>query len=611
MHRLASLLTAVGLLAPAAPSLAGETYPTDACVSAKLEAAAVACGALVDLAGRRAGLAEAGASARSARPAANQAARFDAALAAAGEDLAARWSEAEAASLADGIACSDTTASSDAVMDLLEAEAASLVEDLVESGPGRSGATCALPVGSRVAEACREMLAAYGEHLGRRSDDRDQARLVARLAGAGAALERGLQHLPGHCGGDDAAGEVAARTHALVDRALQATTISPSVSGDFSEVVPPAQVEYAGRTLEPICSGGTPWSFWVRRGTVNKLLVYYQGGGACWSGLTCGGLPPLLNPTFKQSTGPFDDPANFDSGFADLSDPENPFRDWHLVFIPYCTGDVHWGDAVVDHENEINGRITRIYHKGYVNAQVAEKWAREHFVFPEQIFVTGSSAGSYGALVNSLPLQEFAYPSTDVAVLGDAGNGVITDAFLQNDLAKWGIEQNLPEWIPALNVPIGQLDSADLWSESAKFYHLNRFATYTSSYDGGTGGQSGFFNIMRNPGNFAAWLRWWEAACDWNVAMRDLNDRAAAEAANFRFYVGAGSRHTMWGSDKVYSDTTGNVPTIRDWVAAMIDGNGDWRNVACDDCEAVLPGDPTPPVLPTPPFTADGRIVCD
>ena len=57
-----------------------------------------------------------------------------------------------------------------------------------------------------------------------------------------------------------------------------------------------------------------------------------------------------------------------------------------------------------------------------VNAQVAEKWAREHFVFPEQVFVTGSSAGAYGAVVNSLPLQEFAWPSSDFAVLGDAGS---------------------------------------------------------------------------------------------------------------------------------------------------------------------------------------------
>ena len=36
-----------------------------------------------------------------------------------------------------------------------------------------------------------------------------------------------------------------------------------------------------------------------------------------------------------------------------------------------------------------------------VNARVVEKWAREHFVIPEQVFVTGSSAGAYGASSNA------------------------------------------------------------------------------------------------------------------------------------------------------------------------------------------------------------------
>jgi hypothetical protein len=612
MLRLSPLLAATGLLAAAVPAAAQDPYPTDTCVSTKLESAAVACQWVVGLTGLHAHLTSSGNPPASSQAAAHWDALLALRLSQVREGLAAHWSDAEANALANGVECSDTTVSSDAMATLLEDGASSIVEaTTAAAGPGRSGGTCSMPLARKAATACRGFLEAYGEHLAQRSQDRGQTRLAGQLEAAAQRLARGLQGTAEHCGGDATAAEIEARVGALVDDALLAATVSPSVPTGFSEVVPGAQVDYAGRTLEPTCSAGTPWSFWVRRGTVNKLLVYYQGGGACWSGLTCGGIPGLVNPTFKQSTGPFDNPANFSDGFADLSNPDNPFRDWHFVFVPYCTGDVHWGDAVVDHENEITGAITTIRHKGYVNAQVAEKWAREHFVFPEQIFVSGSSAGSYGALVNSLYLQEFPYPSTDVAVLGDAGNGVITDDFLANDLAKWGIEQNLPSWIPALNVPIDELDAADLWSESAKFYAMNRFATYTASYDGGTGGQSGFYNIMLNPGNFGAWLRWWEASCEWNGLMRDLNDRAALEAANFRFYVGAGSRHTMWGSDKVYSDTTGNVPTIRDWVAAMIEGNGDWQNVACDDCEAVLPGDPTPPSLPTPPFTADGRIVCD
>src|SRR5689334_15759391 len=33
---------------------------------------------------------------------------------------------------------------------------------------------------------------------------------------------------------------------------------------------------------EAICARGTPYSFWVRPGTVNKLLIFFEGGGGCW-----------------------------------------------------------------------------------------------------------------------------------------------------------------------------------------------------------------------------------------------------------------------------------------------------------------------------------------
>ena len=50
----------------------------------------------------------------------------------------------------------------------------------------------------------------------------------------------------------------------------------------------------------------------MKRGTVNKMLMYYQGGGACWDCATCS------PPTHKTAAGAFDNPADATSGFADL-----------------------------------------------------------------------------------------------------------------------------------------------------------------------------------------------------------------------------------------------------------------------------------------------------
>jgi len=67
----------------------------------------------------------------------------------------------------------------------------------------------------------------------------------------------------------------------------------------------------------------------------------------------------------------------------------------------------------------------------------------------------------------------------------------------------------------------------------------------------------------------------------------------------------------MWGNDKVYGDTTGGVPAVKDWIVAMLAGSPDWLNVECQDCGTTLPGDPRPGTLPTAPFDADGNIVCE
>jgi hypothetical protein len=56
-------------------------------------------------------------------------------------------------------------------------------------------------------------------------------------------------------------------------------------------------------------------------------------------------------------------------------------------FVSYCSCDVHFGDAAQEYPPHVE-------HRGYQNSRIVEKWAREHFVNPEQIFVTGSSAGA-------------------------------------------------------------------------------------------------------------------------------------------------------------------------------------------------------------------------
>jgi len=335
--------------------------------------------------------------------------------------------------------------------------------------------------------------------------------------------------------------------------------------------------------LNPKCSKDTPYSFFYKKGTVNKLLMYYQGGGACWSKDTCWNIG-----TYKEDAGAGDNPDLVGTGFADPDNALNIFKDWHVVFVSYCTGDVHWG------ENKQNyGGGDQTWHYGRINAAVAEKWAREHFIDPEFVFVTGSSAGSYGAIMNSAYLQDSVYPASETAVLGDAGIGVITQDWLETYQdgpdpligQVWGLKKNLPTFIPGIELPIKDLSMGAVISALAARFPNNRFASYESAYDGGNGGQTSFYHIMNSGPNILSWPNWWEHQCEWTACMREFTDTISTNSSNYRFYTGAGSRHTVYGSDKLYTDTTGLVPpiTFRDWVNSMIEDDVGWVSVDCAD----------------------------
>ncbi len=94
------------------------------------------------------------------------------------------------------------------------------------------------------------------------------------------------------------------------------------------------KVEPGGDTR---CALDTDYAYWVKPGTVNKLLLYFEGGGGCWDAATCAANSSFYDPDVGED----EDPSRR-SGVFDLDNPANPFHDYHAVFIPSCTGDVHW-----------------------------------------------------------------------------------------------------------------------------------------------------------------------------------------------------------------------------------------------------------------------------
>jgi len=505
----------------------------------------------------------------------------DAAIADAFLKLDAAWDKEELKAQGKFASCSESTSTS--------SEAATVVNDAAT-------AVAADPTPGALTGYGSAAIKAYGKYIKDPVKDPGKTKLTAKLADASTKYLTGASVL------------ITSTAATLEDDLVELTTQAPNYPTTFQTIEPEVctagacggtnQVcttntdctthTYNKKEIQPQCIDGDPYMYFAKKGTTNNVLMYYQGGGACWNDASCYDVP---GGTCARTADAGDHPDLAGTGFADYDNPSNPFADWNIVFVTYCTCDVHWGEEF--HNYEGPGQQAR--HYGRVNASLVEKFAREHFLDPDRVFVTGSSAGSYGAILNSYWLLKEVWPNADTAVLGDAGVGVITQQFLNENIVNWGVDNNFPEDLPGVVLPVQNLSLVDLIDGLAQAYPAARFANYDASYDGGSGSQCQFFQVMRNPvppGSFLTdWPQWWESACEWNACMRDFKEenstRATLGAGNYKHFTGAGTRHTMFGSDKVYTETkstrndTDAPMTIVDWVNAMINDTADWVDVDC------------------------------
>ena len=73
---------------------------------------------------------------------------------------------------------------------------------------------------------------------------------------------------------------------------------------------------------------------------------------------------------------------------------KNPFRDWNVLFVTYATGDFHCGTGDFPY-TDLHGKPAVLHHHGYTNFQMLLKKIKELVPNPEQILVTGFSAGAF------------------------------------------------------------------------------------------------------------------------------------------------------------------------------------------------------------------------
>lgn len=316
-------------------------------------------------------------------------------------------------------------------------------------------------------------------------------------------------------------------------------TIPPRPVGAYSD-----RWERVAGTDDCECADGSEWSYFVHTADTSKVLFYLEGGGACFSTATC-------NPVFGAYTTQVGMPDGFTlaNGVFDLDNAENPFADYSIVYVPYCTGDVHAGDVTGDY-----GDGLVVEHKGFVNGSTALAGLVERFGNASAIVVAGVSAGGFSAPVYAGMLAD-ELPNATVKVVAD-GSGAIPDemgAVSEN----WGLLANLPEWPGFEGATYADVTPSWLFTVTAEHQPTITFARHDYANDLVLNGYAALAGVFG--GDLTEQMSANEAAVE-------------STGADMATWIAPGSRHTVIGDQNLYVETLNGVRFV-DWLTEFVEGS--------------------------------------
>ncbi len=206
------------------------------------------------------------------------------------------------------------------------------------------------------------------------------------------------------------------------------TSFEPEAFGEWLKFEPEGAV----------CANGSQYKYFVNFSEASdNVLIYFEGGGACWDAESClsnAGLRGATNTGCVRNDEVDDDclrddyasaflslevPSGFEDAAAELGVVDgnvpvsliypllssdtgiSPMADWNKVFIPYCTGDVYTGNRVATYTDTVGdlGDVA-FHHSGHTNMLAVIDELDTMFTAVPKLTVSGCSAGGAGAISN-------------------------------------------------------------------------------------------------------------------------------------------------------------------------------------------------------------------
>lgn len=351
-------------------------------------------------------------------------------------------------------------------------------------------------------------------------------------------------------------------TTAATDTSGGSTTTGDPPPVHDGEPLPPAEpgtwtwVEFP----DARCRSGEPTGLGVRYGADDRLLFYFQGGGACFNQLSC-----ATNGS-SYDGGDFDGFKNGggESGIFDPQNPDNPVGDWSFIYIPYCTGDVHSGDNPGSEPPGAGGPQQFV---GYRNVEAYLERVYPTFKDADHILVTGESAGGFGAALNYARISD-AFRN-EVTLLDDSGPPM-ADMYMAPCLQKqwrdyWGLDVAIPMDCTECYPPDdGGMVNIVTWI--GENYPDEVHGLISSEEDSTIRTFYGF------GGNNCNALLPTMSGAEYKAGLYDLRDNVLKTKGKWGSFIIPGDVHTWIGGNSYYTTEVGGMLLV-DWVTDLLNGS--------------------------------------
>ncbi|MCL2372876.1 MAG: pectin acetylesterase-family hydrolase [Defluviitaleaceae bacterium] len=319
-----------------------------------------------------------------------------------------------------------------------------------------------------------------------------------------------------------------------------------------------------------MASDGSPYYVSLRRGTVNKLLVNFAGGGFCWNEETAARPMNMLEAISGREAyyiprlGPLM-LRLVHVGALSASDARSPFHGWNVLNIPYTTGDFHMGCGEFPYK-DAKGRERLLHHKGAANVGAALTLLKDFAQTPETLVIAGQSAGAFGCVANAHKVTAM-YPGCRNVIIYSEGSHLNAPIWEETARHVWNVAPELAGYIKSRDLIVDLFRYArDKMPDSTVFLHSN------TVWDGAL---TKFMNKMSH-GKMAIDDA---ALAEFNETLIAATGKLSTEMPNYFHYLTDHGRkkdgstaHLFFGDAKLMYEPLQDGVSVAEWLNTAIVG---------------------------------------